>query len=88
MRAFGAVYSAGMLWVGGGTRREVGWASKQTYVFRKGGGSGAYLAYFRSHSSLVQDAYFFLVIWLNSQPDDDQGRRRSVNITLYFLSVL
>lgn len=72
--------------MGRGTRREGGWSSKQTYVFRKGGGSGAYLAYFRSHSSLVQDAFFFLEIWLGSQIDDDQGRRRKVNITLRFLS--
>lgn len=61
--------------------------SEQTYVFRKGGGSGAYLAYFRSHSSLVQDAFLFLEIWPCSQTDGDQGRRK-VNITLYFLSVL
>lgn len=34
--------------VGWGTGREGGWARKQTYIFRKGGGSGAYLAYFRT----------------------------------------
>ncbi|KAK5926086.1 hypothetical protein CgunFtcFv8_021685 [Champsocephalus gunnari] len=74
-----------MLWVGG-AKRERGWASKQAYVFRKGGGSGAYLAYFRSHSSLVQDAFFFLEIGLSSQTDNDQGRERKVNKTLFFPS--
>lgn len=68
--------------MGWGTRREGGWASEKLYVFRKGGVSGAYLAYFRSHSSLVQDG-FFLFSDLARQPmGTNEGRVGKVNYTL------
>lgn len=87
MRAFGAAYSAGMLWVGGPEGKEGGLVASRPTSSGKEGGSGAYLTYFRSHSSLVRDAFFFLEIWPSGQMDSDQGRRRKVNIMLYFLSV-
>lgn len=64
-------FRAEMLWLEG-TWREGGWAYETDLHLQEGesgggGGSVAYLAYFRSHSSLVQDVFFLSEIWRGNQ---------------------